>query len=251
MQTNWLMFWKKKIKSPITKEDEEWLNSDLKWLKEVLSLPHFLEIKTITPTKNYYNIDFTGIEDDAHFVLNRTMELMCIKNNVKIELIFFNDSLVEMNDGTILTTPADLNGKWESSAGIYVTEENKTKIYIEKQQLKNPTSLIATIAHELSHVILLGENIIEENDEFLTDLMAITYGFGIFLGNSRFNFSQYSNGNMIGWQTNSQGYLPEQIIAFFMALLSVERKENTDYKKFLNKTMLKYFKQSIAFLNSK
>jgi len=178
------------------------------------------------------------------------MELMCI-TELKIELIFFNDSPVEMSDGSILTTPADINGNWKSAAGLYEKKSDKTLIYIETQQLKNPTLLIATIAHELSHVILLGENIIEENDEFLTDLMAITYGFGIFLGNSKFNFSQYSNGNMIGWQSSSQGYLPEQIIAFFMALLSIERKESTDYKKFLNKTMLKYFNQSIEYLKSK
>ena len=244
------MFWKKKRKSPVTVEDEEWLINDLSWLKEVLSTPHFLEISTITPTKKYYNRVFTGIEEDAHFVLKRTMELMCI-NEVKIELIFFNDSPVEMSDGTILTTSADINGSWESAAGIYEAKGDETKIYIERQQLKNPTSLIATIAHELSHVILLGENIIEENDEYLTDLMAITYGFGIFIGNSRFNFSQHSRGNMIGWQSSAQGYLPEQVIAFFMALLSIERKENTDYKKFLNKSMLKYFNQSLEYLGSK
>ena len=162
------MFWKKKIKSPVTTEDEEWLNSDLGWLKDVLSEPHFLEIKTVTPTKDFYNRDFTEIEDDAQFVLKRTKELMCIEND-KIKLEFFDDSPVEMDDGSILTTPADINGNWESAAGLYEKKENNTIIYIEKQQLKNPISLIATIAHELSHVILLGEKIIKENDEYLTD----------------------------------------------------------------------------------
>ncbi|TMM29951.1 hypothetical protein FDT66_08770 [Polaribacter aestuariivivens] len=243
------MFWKKKNKSPITIEDEEWLNSDLGWLKDVLSEPHFLEIKTVTPTKEFYNIEFTGIEKDAQFVLNRTKELMCVKND-KIKLEFFDDSPVQMDDGSILTTPADINGSWESAAGLYEKKENNTTIYIERQQLKNPISLIATVAHELSHVILLGKKIIEENDEYLTDLMAITYGFGIFLGNSRFSFSQFSKGAMLGWQSSSQGYLPEQIIAFSMAWLSIKRNENTDYKQFLNKTMLKYFNQSYKYLSS-
>ena len=244
------MFWKKKIKSPITIEDEEWLREDMKWLKEVLSEPHFSQIKTVTPTKDFYNRDFTGIEEDAEFVLKRTMELMCIKDT-QIKLVFFDDSPVFGEDGSILTTPADINGEWKSAAGIYEENEGFTNIYIERQQLTNPISLIATISHELSHVILLGEKLVDYNDEFLTDLMAITYGFGIFLGNSRFQFSQYSNGTIMGWQTSSQGYLPEQIIAFFMALLSIERKENINFKKFLNKTMLKLFDKSYEYILNK
>ena len=241
------MLWKKKRKCPVTIDDEEWLNSDLGWLKDLLNEPHFLEIKTVTPTKKFYNRDFTEIEADAQFVLERTKELMCIENE-KIELKFFDDSKVEMDDGSVLTTPADINGSWESATGFYEEKENNTIIYIERQQLKNPISLIATIAHELSHAILLGEKIIEENDEHLTDLMAITYGFGIFLGNSRFTFSQFNKGGMLGWESSSQGYLPEQVIAFSMAWLSLKRNENVDYKKFLNKTMLKYFNQSYNYL---
>ena len=109
--------------------------------------------------------------------------------NVGMRLEFFTDSPVKMADGTMLTTPADINGRWESASGTYENTEDRTIISIETGQLKNPISLIATISHELAHHILLGENRIEENDELLTDLTAITYGFGIFIGNSRFNVS--------------------------------------------------------------
>ncbi len=88
----------------------------------------------------------------------------------------------------------------------------------------------------------------EENDEYLTDFMAITYGFGVFLGNSRFSFSKFSNSGMSGWQSSSQGYLPEQVIAYAVASLSIQRNEKTNYSQFFNKSMKKYFDQSIAFL---
>ena len=202
-----------------------------------------MEIRTVTPTKDFYERTFDGTEKDAKFILERTMELMNIQNE-DIKLDFFSDSPIEMADGTILTTPADLNGSWKSASGTFEQTENGTIISIETGQLKNPISLIATISHELSHHILLGENRIEENDEFLTDFTAITYGFGIFIGNSRFQFSSQG----FGWQSSSQGYLPEQIIAYAMAWLSKERNEKTDYNQYMNKSMKKYFDQSFEWL---
>lgn len=170
--------------------------------------------------------------------------------DIKIKLDFFSDQPIEMADGTTLTTPADINGSWNSASGTYEQTENETIISIERGQLKNTISLIATISHELSHQILLGENRIEENDEFLTDFTAIAYGFGVFIGNSRFNFSSFNTNGGFGWQSSSQGYLPEQIIAYSMAWLSNERNEKTDYSQYLNKSMKKYFDKSIEYLKT-
>ncbi|MDX6748086.1 hypothetical protein SHK09_14915 [Polaribacter sp. PL03] len=241
------MFWNRKKKLPITEEDRIWVDEDLNWLRTEFGEEHFKEIRTITPTKEFYNRTFDGTEKDAEFILERTMELMNI-TDVKIKLDFFSDDIVKMEDGNLLTTPADINGKWESSAGIYEKNEENITISIETQQLKNPISLIATISHELSHQILLGENRIEENDEYLTDLTAISYGFGVFTGNSRFNFSQFSTNGGFGWESSGLGYLPEQIIAYSMAWLSQERNEKTDYSKFMKPSVKKYFEQSFEYL---
>lgn len=238
------MFWKKKKKLPITTEDQTWIDEELAWLKKELSHEHFMEIRTVTPTKNFYNRTFDGSEQDAEFILKCTMELMKIEA-VNIKLNYFSDSPIEMDDGTLLSTPADISGEWQSAAGTYESNGEDVIIFIERSQLKDPISLIATISHELSHEILLGENRIAENDEYLTDLTAITYGFGIFIGNSRFNFSRVG---AFGWQSKSSGYLPEQIIAYTMAKLSQMRNESTDYVKYLDSSLQKYFKQSEAYL---
>ena len=240
------MFWNKKKKLPITEEDKVWVDEDLNWLRTEFGEEHFMEIRTVTPTKDFYDRTFDGTEKDAEFILEQTMELMNIRD-VDIKLDFFSDSPVEMADGTTLTTPADINGFWKSATGSFEQNDDGTTISIETQQLKNPISLIATISHELAHQILLGENRIEENDEYLTDLTAITYGFGIFIGNSRFQF--ISQG--FGWQSSGQGYLPEQIIAYSMAWLSKERNESNNYNQFLDRSIKKYFDQSWEFLNEK
>lgn len=239
------MFWSKKIKSSVSEEDEKWLNNDLSWLREAFSEKHFQEIKTVTPTKDFYNRTFDGSEDDAHFILDRTKELMGIKND-QIELEFFDNSPKIMEDGSMLTTPSDnIDGSWNGASGYYEQKEGeKVIIGIEVSQLKNTISLIATISHELAHEILLGEGWIKENDEFLTDLTAIFYGFGVFIGNSQFTLTNSES----GWSTKGQGYLPQQVIAYAMAWLSFERKEMIDYTQFLNKSMKKYVEQSYEYL---
>ena len=239
------MFWKKRNKLPITLEDKEWVDADLNWLRAELSEEHFLGIRTITPTRYFYDRTWDGTEEDAHFILTRTLELMVVEDP-EVKLEFYTDSPIEMQDGGTLSSPADISGKWESAAGTYEQNEREKIISIETGQLKNTISLVSTIAHEVAHIILLGENRIDENDEYLTDLTAITYGFGIFLGNSRFN---YANNNS-GWSMNSQGYLPEQIIAYAMAWLSFQRNENTAYDNFLSSSMKKYFTQSLEYLEN-
>lgn len=240
------MFWNKKKKLPVTIDDKLWIEESFVFLQEILGLEHFNSLVTITPD-NFKDYRFKGTEEDAEFVLERVKYLMVIEDS-SIRLEYFSDEPIEMSDGTILTTPADIYGKWESASGVYEENENEKVIYIETGQLKKPISLIATMAHELSHFILLGENRIEENDEYLTDLTAIVYGFGIFIGNSKFQHQKFQHTNSSGWQISSQGYLPEQIIAYSMAWLSIHRNENTDYKNLLNKDLEKYFNQSLDFL---
>ncbi|MCH2194905.1 hypothetical protein [Kordia sp.] len=241
------MFWKKKKKLPITEEDKIWVDEALLWLQNDFGSEHFANIRTVTPTKDFYDKKFDHSEKDAEFVLERTMELMNIYD-VEIKLAYFSDGPVDMDDGTPLSTPADIYGNWQSAAGTYEKDSDETIISIERRQLKNTVSLIATISHELAHQILLGENRINENDEYLTDLTAIAYGFGIFLGNTRFNFTSGTMAGGFGWEMSSQGYLPEQIIAYAMAKLSHMRNEPTNYRQYLTKSLQKYFKQSEAYL---
>lgn len=244
------MFWNKKKKLPITDDDKEWIELELKFLIEILGEKHFDELTTITPTKDYFDFTFKGNEDDAEFVLKKVKELMFI-NDSSIKICYFSDEPIIMADGTILSSPADINGKWKSASGIYEDLGDEKIIYIERGQLKNSFSLIATIAHELAHYILLTENRIDDNDEYLTDLTAIVYGFGIFMGNSRFQFNRNQNSNFSEWQMSSQGYLPEQVIAYTMAWLSEYRKENIEYKKFFSKEMNKFFDQSWECLKNR
>src|SRR5690606_24171520 len=134
----------------------------------------------------------------------------------KIDLHYFSDKPLELAEGIVTTQSQGGSGfQNKNKLGTYSEKgRNKYSIGIEVSLLKDPTSLIATIAHELSHLTLLGEGRLQENDEELTDLNTIALGFGTFTANSIFRFQQFQGTSHQGWQTQRSGYIPEQVAAY-------------------------------------
>ena len=85
-----------------------------------------------------------------------------------------------------------------------------------------PARLVATFAHELSHALHNRAPQPLDIDpalyELFTDLTAIYLGYGVFLSNTRFEFSQFTNSDTQGWQAQGAGYLPEADMVFATAL---------------------------------
>ena len=120
----------------------------------------------------------------------------------------------------------------------------------------NPAQLVATFAHELGHALHMRAT--EELDEppelyeLFTDLTAVFLGFGVFLSNARFEFSQFSDGGRQGWQMSGAGYLPEADLIFATALfMAIKNISETVPKPFLKprlqKMLSKAFKQLSKF----
>src|SRR5262249_7608275 len=78
------------------------------------------------------------------------------------------------------------------AAGLYqpADEDQRPVVSFEESQLEHPDDLIAILAHELAHEVLLGGKLLSGNevdDEELTDLTAIFLGMGVFTANSSLN----------------------------------------------------------------
>lgn len=244
------MFWNRKSKLPVTEEDQDWVETSLAFLAQSIGEEPLLRLKTVTPTKAFFDRDFEGTETDAQFILERCASIMNIDAST-VTLQFYSDTNKYLDDGTLLSTTADIYGKSSGAAGTYQKMGEKAIIRLERDQLQCTDALIATISHELAHEKLLGERRIATNDEYLTDLTAIAYGFGVFIANAKFQF-QAGQKNGFGWQMQSQGYLPEQITAYAMASLSLKKKETApSYSTYLNDASRRYFNQSLNYLQSK
>ena len=126
-----------------------------------------------------------------------------------------------------------------SPAGTFRATAEGALITYHPRKLNDPMALIATFAHELAHY--RTSSFPEpppggwEVWEPVTDLTAVFLGFGLFLVNSRFQFSQYMDGGTMGWRTQSQGYLSEPELlhmhAIFAALLSLPMADTLAHLK--------------------
>lgn len=107
--------------------------------------------------------------------------------------------------------------------------DNIPEISYAANLLEDPISLVATLAHEVGHLIVHSAPAIPICDtdemEFLTDLTAVYLGFGIFLANSSFTTDAWRDDAMgtQGWRTQRQGYLPEPDLVFATALFIVTK----------------------------
>jgi hypothetical protein len=109
------------------------------------------------------------------------------------------------------------------------------------------------MAHELCHYLLA--TVKEEppcgweEHEPLTDLAAVHEGFGIFLANSAFGFSQWTNTQSQGWEFSSRGYLNEAELGFALGIFVVRRKlPPEDAGRHLKRNPAEVFWDSLDFI---
>lgn len=108
--------------------------------------------------------------------------------------------------------------------------------------------MVAVMVHELCHVQLLGNQHVhfaEPDNEPLTDLASVFFGFGIFMANAKFQVTRR------GWQT--LGYLPTAQLCFGLAML-YSRENDDDLPTWLGDlkgTPRASFKRSLAWLRPK
>lgn len=88
--------------------------------------------------------------------------------------------------------------------------------------LDDPTRLVATFAHELSHLLLYTVRESppggHEAEELATDLAVAYRGLGLFSANTAFSFSQYRDSFSQGWSVQASGYFSPRGWAFALAL---------------------------------
>lgn len=242
------MFWSKKVRCPITFEDKQWVEESLTWMVNVFGKDKLLEKKTVLPTKQQFGKELNGSRGDAEYLLEYLLNIMDIEGK-DIRLSYYqNPRQIEFSEG--LTT---VRGDYDLSLGRYVEyDDGRIEILIEEELLRNPISLIATLGHELAHVKLLSDNLIDENDEYLTDLTVIFFVLGIFNANTALTkLNTWSGVSHAGWQiSGGEGYIPYKVQAYTMAVISKYKGEtSSDWSDYLEKGIKKEFDKSLKYID--
>lgn len=235
------MFWSTPT-CPVEEEDKLWIEESMQWLLEEFGRETFREVTVVLPTDEFFPDEYYGEEEDVEALVERVCGYMNV-NRDRLELEFFEDQHGEFQRSLCV-----VEGSSEGATGHYKKRRDRFVISLESSQLADPMSLIATVAHELGHVRLLGEGRIHsgfEDHELLTDLLTVFFGLGVFTANSAFSFSQGVN----SWRTERKGYLTEEMFGYALALFALMRGErNPSWAQFLEGSVSTYFKNALKYL---
>jgi hypothetical protein len=208
-----------------------------------------LDAVVILPVAEHFPDPYDGTEEAVDILFQRFSGYMQVdERNVDLEV--FPDHADELHQ-VVPFWHGDTGGP----AGLYIsaTDQSRLVIAIRSSKLKNPLAVVATLAHELAHVILLGGNLVDRESqdmEPLTDLTTVFLGLGIFTANAAAQFEQHQDGRSQGWSMQRLGYLSEEMYGYALAKFAFERGEDRPgWKKYLSTNVSAYYKRSSKWLS--
>jgi hypothetical protein len=190
-----LSWWKPKCS--VGFREKAWIETRMRWLGEQFGIERLTRCEVVLPTDDFFPDAYDATPDAAERLLDRVCDRMQV-NRSEIDLQIHPED--------------DLPG----AVGLY----EPGVVHLVDTQLADPMALVATLAHELAHHILIGRGLLEgEPDlEWTTDLTTVYFGFGIFGANATISESHGNAGQMSWWSVKKQGYLPSRMTAYAMAL---------------------------------
>jgi hypothetical protein len=238
----------KNIVCPLDQEMRLWMENSILWLATQFGQDAILSKRVLTPTQDDFPIRYDGSQTSLITTAEIVAKQMDINlDEVNLQTYDENIKAFEGGMGNRFFTEVDKDSQEKLAAGLYFDKnaDGKYDIFIEQQNLSQPENLVATIAHEFSHIKILGEKRLDFNDELLTDLTTVIFGVGIFNANASFRFHQGYD----GWGHNSIGYLKQQEWGYALALYAFYRQEeNPLWTKHLTKNLQSDFKKSEAYI---
>ena len=222
--------------------DCKWLDMRWSWLLSEFGAGVPRQAMIVLAEPEFFPDRYDYDRESAEKYLHRTCQYMGVDSS-RVRLEVYDEGI----DITQREHP-------ETSAGAYVERDEHFEIWIEVKQLPEPKSLVATFAHELGHVRLLGEKRVTTDTvdhEWLTDLMTVFCGMGIFTANTVLEHSSWQDGIYAQWSMRRKGYLSMPMYGYALALFALERNDPQPmWSKYLRTDVKASFKQSMGLLLS-
>ena len=236
-----------KPKLPVTEEQQRWTDAGFLRLAKLLGRRRLFESTVVTPTPQHFPDRYDRSEAALQLMFNRVAAYMQVGPS-EAQLTLF----AEGHDLTRDLVPFH-EGQTSGAGGLYYHDDDgRTHISVNENQLKDPMALVATLAHELGHIILLRPGLVDRDApdmEPLNDLLTVFLGFGIFTANSAFRFEQHQDGRSQGWSVQRAGYLSEELFGYALARFAFERGEpKPRWASHLSSNIARHFKRSADWL---
>ncbi len=197
--------------TPLDSAAKQWVEERLWWLSDQFGGNVFLQRPVILPTDEFFPDLVDDSDESVRALFARVCRYMDVDSDLFDLQICRRAVPIELIDERGHLVP--------EAAGLYAAGDGRTIIQIRESELDDPANFVGTAAHELAHHRLLAEGRAAPeafDDELLTDLTSIFFGFGIFLANSpRAWPSQF--GNWPGTQITRPEYMTMPMSAYALA----------------------------------
>ena len=198
---------------PVRVHEKAWIEYRIAWLVKKLGERRLLDAQLIEPTDAFFPDEYHGQASDAEAMYRRVCGLMRVNSqDIQFEVL-----------------PAD---DMPSAGGHYDCTDPARKpiVRVADTKISDPEGLVATLAHEIAHHILLGGGLMtgeEEDHELTTDLLPCVLGLGIFAANSTIRTSSSSSGTWHWWSYERRGYMPSHSIGYALAIFAWLRNQRS------------------------
>lgn len=217
---------------PLELGQKTWTERRMLWLAEQLGAHRLHNATVVTPTDEFFPDRYDADYPSARKCLDRMCGYMGVDSGA-----------VELEIASADAMPG--------AAGLYHMRA-QGHIFVADTQLADPTRLLATLAHELAHEILLrGGHLTgqEPDHEQVTDLLPVFLGAGIFGANATIREYQERAGAAWSWGFSTQGYLSSIVLGYALALFAYVRGEDApDWRHHLRTDAKKTLSAGLRFL---
>jgi hypothetical protein len=233
---------------PVTEEERLWVDEGFRRLGRKLGWSRMHNAAVVLPTDEYFPDAWSPDEAGLEALFRRVCGFMKVaRKSVDLEIIPDSSELVEM-------LPA-YSGNSEGAAGLHfgsTGEDERPLVAVRRSLLRDPLVVVAVLAHELGHVVLLdGGHMKRDADDMepMTDLVTVYLGLGVFTANASRRFLQFQDDRRQGWSMSRLGYLPEVVYGYALARFAKDRgEESPAWAAHLSTNLKAYFRQSAVWL---
>jgi hypothetical protein len=239
------MVWWRQADCPVRPVEQDWIERSMDWLVAQFGTKR-LRGEVVLPTDDYFPGVYRGTREDIEPVVQR----LCTHMEIDRARIDLEHDEVDANRD--LSAHVPIQTAWTGAAGHHRIRDGRSVIGIRDDQAGRPMALVATIAHELGHVLLLADGRIsaqQQDHEPLTDLLTIVFGLGIFGANAAFEHSRDLRGSYSYTHTSRLGYLTEPMYGYGLARYAWLRGEaDPEWARHLDTNPRTFLKRGLRYL---
>lgn len=232
---------------PLDVREKTWIELRMHWLVERFGKASIQRVDVITPSDEFLPDSYSGRVDEVEQLFLRVCDWIGVSHNV-VELKLFDEAIPS----------SYLADSRVSPLGVYTQRKSPGErhiVWVQRSQVEDPLQFVATAAHELAHCILLGDEWLNDSvgdHEFITDLLPVVRGLGIFSANAA-TIEKVLRTSRWGAERalSKQGYLPARMFGYALAVFAWMRgEEKPTWAACICRDARGFFQNGFRYLNS-